>query len=151
MSTDDHTHGPDCGHVAIRHDDHVDHLHEGELHHEHPEGRRRHALSIGGANPAGAPPWRPAAPTRPSAPTATTATRTTTRTPMAPTAATTRCRTATTSTTSSTATSTTRTATTATTTGTSRSSSGREPLVGLIAVAAQDRPAARLRRRRAAA
>src|SRR3954469_7180480 len=52
MSTDDHTHGPDCGHVAIRHDDHVDHLHEGELHHEHPEGRQRHALTVGGANPA---------------------------------------------------------------------------------------------------
>jgi hypothetical protein len=52
MSTDDHTHGPDCGHTAIRHDDHIDHLHDGEMHHEHPSGRRHHVLEVGGANPA---------------------------------------------------------------------------------------------------
>jgi len=31
----DHTHGPGCGHKAIRHGDHVDYLHEGHLHREH--------------------------------------------------------------------------------------------------------------------
>ena len=25
----DHTHGPGCGHTAIRHDGHVDYLHDG--------------------------------------------------------------------------------------------------------------------------
>ena len=31
----DHTHGPGCGHTAIRHDGHVDYLHDGHLHHPH--------------------------------------------------------------------------------------------------------------------
>ena len=31
----DHTHGPGCGHVAIKHGDHVDYLHDGHLHHPH--------------------------------------------------------------------------------------------------------------------
>lgn len=31
----EHTHGPNCGHVAIRHDGHVDYLHDGHMHHEH--------------------------------------------------------------------------------------------------------------------
>ena len=30
-----HTHGPDCGHVAIEHDGHTDYLHDGHLHHPH--------------------------------------------------------------------------------------------------------------------
>lgn len=30
-----HTHGPGCGHQAIRHGDHVDYLHGGHLHHAH--------------------------------------------------------------------------------------------------------------------
>jgi hypothetical protein len=48
----EHEHGPGCGHVAVRHDDHVDYLHDGELHH-HSEGSvERHAVPVGGANPA---------------------------------------------------------------------------------------------------
>ena len=28
----EHTHGPNCGHKAIQHGDHVDYLHDGHLH-----------------------------------------------------------------------------------------------------------------------
>ena len=30
-----HTHGPDCGHEAVPHGDHVDYLVDGHLHHPH--------------------------------------------------------------------------------------------------------------------
>ena len=30
-----HTHGPDCGHVAVEHGDHVDYLHDGHRHARH--------------------------------------------------------------------------------------------------------------------
>lgn len=30
-----HVHGPDCGHEAVPHDDHVDYLHDGHRHAEH--------------------------------------------------------------------------------------------------------------------
>ena len=33
-----HRHGPGCGHPAIRHNDHVDYLHDGHLHHPHRQG-----------------------------------------------------------------------------------------------------------------
>ncbi|MDR8524095.1 hypothetical protein [Shewanella fidelis] len=31
----DHIHGPDCGHEAIQHGDHVDYIVNGRLHHQH--------------------------------------------------------------------------------------------------------------------
>ena len=31
----EHTHGPDCGHEAVPHGDHVDYLVDGHLHHPH--------------------------------------------------------------------------------------------------------------------
>ncbi|HEY4426895.1 MAG TPA: hypothetical protein VGN08_01670 [Solirubrobacteraceae bacterium] len=31
----DHEHGPDCGHEAVRHGDHVDYVVGGHLHHPH--------------------------------------------------------------------------------------------------------------------
>lgn len=31
----EHTHGPNCGHVAIPHGDHIDYLVDGHLHHQH--------------------------------------------------------------------------------------------------------------------
>lgn len=31
----DHTHGPNCGHEAVPHGDHVDYLVDGHLHHPH--------------------------------------------------------------------------------------------------------------------
>jgi hypothetical protein len=30
-----HTHGPDCGHATVEHDDHRDYLHDGHRHAEH--------------------------------------------------------------------------------------------------------------------
>ncbi|WP_158847446.1 hypothetical protein [Saccharothrix deserti] len=30
-----HTHGPGCGHDAVLHENHVDYVHDGHLHHEH--------------------------------------------------------------------------------------------------------------------
>lgn len=32
---DDHVHGPDCGHPAVPHGDHLDYLVDGHLHHPH--------------------------------------------------------------------------------------------------------------------
>jgi hypothetical protein len=52
LETHDHTHGPGCGHTAIRHGDHVDYLHDGELHHHGGEGVEAHRLDVGGANQA---------------------------------------------------------------------------------------------------
>lgn len=31
----DHDHGPDCGHEAVTHDDHVDYVHDGHRHAAH--------------------------------------------------------------------------------------------------------------------
>ena len=30
-----HEHGPDCGHLAVRHGDHVDYVHDGHRHAPH--------------------------------------------------------------------------------------------------------------------
>jgi hypothetical protein len=114
MSSDphEHQHGPGCGHIVIRHDDHIDHLHDGELHHHDETGVERHALAISDSNPAACTPahdcaehdadHEPRTGLRPS-PTASTPT------------------------TLSAATCTTHTAITATTTGPSRSFSTAEP------------------------
>lgn len=32
---DAHSHGADCGHEAVSHDDHVDYVHDGHKHAEH--------------------------------------------------------------------------------------------------------------------
>jgi hypothetical protein len=48
----DHKHGADCGHVAIKHDDHVDYLHDGHLHHAHGDHCDEHAIAVSDANPA---------------------------------------------------------------------------------------------------
>jgi zinc transport system permease protein len=37
-----HDHGPDCGHVAVRHGDHVDYVHDGHRHAEHGEHYDEH-------------------------------------------------------------------------------------------------------------
>lgn len=47
-----HQHGAGCGHVAVKHDDHVDYLHDGHLHHQHGDHCDEHALAVGAANPA---------------------------------------------------------------------------------------------------
>jgi len=45
-----HTHGPNCGHTAVRHDGHVDYLHDGHLHHVHENHVDEHRLEAGAAN-----------------------------------------------------------------------------------------------------
>ena len=47
-----HTHGPGCGHIAVKHGDHVDYLHDGHLHHGHDGHVDECALGVDGANPA---------------------------------------------------------------------------------------------------
>ena len=37
-----HQHGPDCGHLAVEHGDHVDYVHDGHRHAVHVEGGGRH-------------------------------------------------------------------------------------------------------------
>jgi zinc transport system permease protein len=37
-----HVHGPDCGHVAVEHDDHVDYVHDGHRHAVHLTGEGPH-------------------------------------------------------------------------------------------------------------
>jgi hypothetical protein len=48
----DHVHGPDCGHLAVRHGDHIDYLHDGHLHHDHDGHVDECVLEVGAANPA---------------------------------------------------------------------------------------------------
>jgi zinc transport system permease protein len=37
-----HVHGPDCGHPAVEHGDHVDYVHDGHRHAVHDDGREQH-------------------------------------------------------------------------------------------------------------
>lgn len=48
----DHTHGPECGHKTIVHDDHTDYLHDGHMHHLHGDHVDEHRLGVGPSNPA---------------------------------------------------------------------------------------------------
>jgi zinc transport system permease protein len=41
-TTHPHQHGPDCGHVAVEHDDHVDYVHDGHRHAVHLTGEGPH-------------------------------------------------------------------------------------------------------------
>lgn len=34
---DEHTHGAECGHESVQHDDHVDYVHDGHRHAPHDE------------------------------------------------------------------------------------------------------------------
>jgi len=47
----DHEHGPNCGHTAIKHDDHIDYLHDGHLHHPHGDHVDEHQLEVSAKNP----------------------------------------------------------------------------------------------------
>ena len=38
----DHQHGPDCGHEAVQHGDHVDYLHDGHRHAAHGDHYDEH-------------------------------------------------------------------------------------------------------------
>ncbi|MEM9444847.1 MAG: hypothetical protein AAGA18_05785 [Verrucomicrobiota bacterium] len=47
-----HVHGKDCGHTAIQHEDHVDYLHDGHLHHQNEDGSvESHVLPVTEVNP----------------------------------------------------------------------------------------------------
>ena len=46
-----HQHGPDCGHTAVKHGDHVDYLHDGHLHHPHGDHVDEHTIEVSTANP----------------------------------------------------------------------------------------------------
>jgi hypothetical protein len=47
----DHVHGPGCGHVAVRHGDHVDYLHDGHMHHPHGDHVDEHRVAVSATNP----------------------------------------------------------------------------------------------------
>ena len=47
----EHSHGPDCGHTAIRHNDHIDYLHDGHLHHPHENHYDEHVIEASDSNP----------------------------------------------------------------------------------------------------
>ena len=47
-----HQHGSGCGHTAIKHDGHVDYLHDGCLHHMNGGQAEEHVLPVNAANPA---------------------------------------------------------------------------------------------------
>jgi hypothetical protein len=47
-----HAHGEGCGHLAIRHGDHIDYAHAGHLHHVHDDHVHDCALEVGAHNPA---------------------------------------------------------------------------------------------------
>ncbi|MBO0793629.1 MAG: hypothetical protein J2P36_22125 [Ktedonobacteraceae bacterium] len=47
-----HHHHANCGHTAIRHQDHVDYLHDGHLHAAHEGHYDEHVLEVTNQNPA---------------------------------------------------------------------------------------------------
>ncbi len=46
-----HHHGPKCGHLAVKHGDHVDFLHDGHLHHQDGDGVDEHVIEVSAQNP----------------------------------------------------------------------------------------------------
>jgi hypothetical protein len=46
-------HGEGCGHTAVRHDDHVDYLHDGHLHHPHEDHVDEHVIEVDAEHPDG--------------------------------------------------------------------------------------------------
>lgn len=51
-SNHEHQHGENCGHIAIKHGEHVDYLHDGHLHHPHTDHVDEHVLDVTDTNPA---------------------------------------------------------------------------------------------------
>lgn len=48
---DDHIHDESCGHTAIKHNDHVDYLVDGHLHHQEGDVVTEHAIDVSDTNP----------------------------------------------------------------------------------------------------
>lgn len=47
-----HEHGPNCGHIAVKHNDHIDYLHDGHMHKKHEDHWYECKLEVTGENPA---------------------------------------------------------------------------------------------------
>ncbi len=48
----DHVHGPSCGHTGVVHGNHVDYLHDGQLHHQTDADQvEEHLIEISATNP----------------------------------------------------------------------------------------------------
>lgn len=47
----EHIHGPECGHTAIQHGDHVDYIHDGHLHHKHEDHYDECVIEVSDTNP----------------------------------------------------------------------------------------------------
>lgn len=51
--THPHEHGPGCGHLGIRHDGHVDYVHDGRLHRQRQDGAvEEHVVPVDEQHPA---------------------------------------------------------------------------------------------------
>ena len=47
-----HKHGDNCGHTKVRHNDHIDFLDNGHLHHQKPNGElEEHTIEVSATNP----------------------------------------------------------------------------------------------------
>jgi hypothetical protein len=47
----DHVHGPNCGHRAVQHGNHIDYLHDGHLHFVHGDHVDECKIAVDAANP----------------------------------------------------------------------------------------------------
>ena len=52
----DHQHAPGCGHSAVRHGDHLDYLHDGEMHYHADAAVEHHVIAVSDVNPVGCTP-----------------------------------------------------------------------------------------------
>lgn len=50
VSHPEHTHGPGCGHTAIKHGDHIDYVHDGHLHCPHEDHYDEHVIEVSDTN-----------------------------------------------------------------------------------------------------
>jgi hypothetical protein len=47
-----HEHNSECGHVEVKHNDHIDYLHDGHLHHQTDSNQvEEHTIEVTGQNP----------------------------------------------------------------------------------------------------
>jgi hypothetical protein len=53
-----HQHGTNCGHMAVKHDEHTDYLHDGHMHYPHAGHVDEHVFAVDPAHPSGCSPQR---------------------------------------------------------------------------------------------
>ena len=51
LKHENHIHNSNCGHTAIRHNNHIDYLVDGKLHHPHGDHCDEHTIQINDINP----------------------------------------------------------------------------------------------------